>query len=755
LIPIAIHLWFPIPSQTVRWSAMQFLRQEHGRSVRRNQIMQWLLLILRVLALLMLGMAVARPLLVGRNQVVVQSGLTVVVVDNSYSMNYIRGQQPVWEEAIQVIRRELPSRRLRPWLALIGMAGPSPMVIGSPTDDEPRFLEELERMVPSEAAMDLALAVRGVHSAIDQFHQQHGDALPIEVWLVTDGGRNGWQQAQGTAVHSLLDSLGERASIRILTVGQALLSHSNFSLRSLAIEGDLGVGQPVQIEAEIAHWNDDSKNKPSSLVEFLIDGEPQGRQSVACEAGQSIRVRIPWNPSRSGEHLIEVQLSEDALATDNRRWLSVTVREQRNVLIWEQVPGVGRYLQAALESLQVDSPSGTPSSPRLVDAGSWNVHRVAKDRIEEDDLSGMRAVLVCDVDIDDEQTVATLHRYFLRGGGLAFFLGPGVVADRYNRFFYPQAAKGDSSNLPEAIGLGPSNWLPAPLRAPAPLGVAGETGQYTIDPLGYRSRVVELFRDHPESGLLGLPIFRYWTLEPSPIPSRQIDLSIVAPTGRQEPLILHQTMADRTLYWILTHASPEEMPGGSWNAMAAWPSFVPLMASLVREAQQQESASNILVGQTISGVYDQPVPRADFRLEHQRYPAVERTWLSPDSSGSYLWSIPGPWRVGPYHLTSRPGLVDQGLAVNVDPMESDPARLDSAELEALIPAKAKSPEQATGTPLVPRELFRWFLLALLIALLAELPLRRWLRGSDERATWRSIWIPLRWASLALGLWMMS
>ena len=60
-LPVLIHLLSRRRHRREPWAAMDFVLAAYRRSRRRLQIEQWALLALRTLAILLIGMSVARP----------------------------------------------------------------------------------------------------------------------------------------------------------------------------------------------------------------------------------------------------------------------------------------------------------------------------------------------------------------------------------------------------------------------------------------------------------------------------------------------------------------------------------------------------------------------------------------------------------------------------------------------------------------------------------------------------------------------
>ena len=88
--PVIIHLLNRRRYRVVKWAAMDFLRQALQRNQRILQIRDILLLILRTAAVLLFGLALARPYFATRQEQFDQGQPlhAVIILDNSLSMAY-------------------------------------------------------------------------------------------------------------------------------------------------------------------------------------------------------------------------------------------------------------------------------------------------------------------------------------------------------------------------------------------------------------------------------------------------------------------------------------------------------------------------------------------------------------------------------------------------------------------------------------------------------------------------------------------
>ena len=85
LVPVVLHLRRRERIPRLPFSDVRFLRGASVEQARRRRLREWLLLALRMLALLLLALAFARPFL--SDTVSSSQAATVVLVDTSFSMS--------------------------------------------------------------------------------------------------------------------------------------------------------------------------------------------------------------------------------------------------------------------------------------------------------------------------------------------------------------------------------------------------------------------------------------------------------------------------------------------------------------------------------------------------------------------------------------------------------------------------------------------------------------------------------------------
>ena len=111
-IPVVIHLLHRQRTTPIRWGAMRFLLESQLQSRRRRRVDQWLLLAVRVAALLLLAWALARPMM--SNGITSKLGTeaptdVAFVVDHSLSMSRVVGDQTLFDQAAAIAVRAVRS----------------------------------------------------------------------------------------------------------------------------------------------------------------------------------------------------------------------------------------------------------------------------------------------------------------------------------------------------------------------------------------------------------------------------------------------------------------------------------------------------------------------------------------------------------------------------------------------------------------------------------------------------------------------
>jgi hypothetical protein len=677
-IPVLIHLFTRRRPREVRFPSLAFLAEVNQSEIRRLRLKQWLLLLLRTLAVALLALALARPSLQGGTRGGSAASTLVALVDVSGSMGAPDGEgRPLTASARRVVE------------SLLATLGPADELLLVPYDRAPRPLSEqpladagrlraaAQALSPSESATDHGAALELAARALQGSH-----ALNRELFWVSDFQRTGFGEK------GLQLPPGPWANARVYLVPLEPRSRANATLTGAALAPAADSGQAPALEVEAVSYD---AVAGTGAQDFALEarelpppggaGRPGsagaggggsssdlslGRGFVSLGARGEGRALVPL--ARLPEAGGEVLLPDDALGLDNRRVFAAGRAGTLRVIVREDGPA--SPLRLALEA-------GSPASGlsvRALDASGLAAGTGDADLVVIGDVERLGPT--------ELQTVLDFHR---AGGGL--LLAPGARADLvFWNGFLAQLGVGT---------LGPEDAAPAGaawrlLRAVAGHAVLDGFPARPGEPLT-QARFARVHAFTPHAGARVL--LRFDEAHAALVEAPRV-LALVAPldparsdfavSGAFLPL-LHQA----ALVLARGTAAPSLTPGDTWSAPASaeW---------RVEDETGREVPVRVEAGTGAARAVSAP---------------LERTGLYRAFAGGQLRA---------------------SFAVNPDPREGDLAPLPEAAIVAAFPA-GRVRVLRMGDDLAlrvrqarfGRELWPEFLVLALLLLVAESVIGRW------------------------------
>ena len=327
-VPLLLHLLRRNIATRVDFPAARYLLRaeaEHSRSLRIRNL---LLMLLRVLLVLAIVLAAARPFLPGLG---VGHGPTAVavVLDNSASTSAVIGGRSVFERLRDATRSLIAASTPGDRLWLVTADG---RVRGGSRD---ALLTELARIAPSEGAGDLPLALRRAASAVQ------GSALPsMSIAVATDGQRTAWTSAA------------------TVTSPVALLQPS---------------GDPPQNRAVLSVAADPSRWTPRGALTARVDARDSvgyrivlGDRTLARGAtGRGEPIVLRAAPPERGWQAGRVELEPDDYPADDARHFALWIGAAPAVAA---DPSAGTFVATALGALVADGRATAGGTVRLTGA---------------------------------------------------------------------------------------------------------------------------------------------------------------------------------------------------------------------------------------------------------------------------------------------------------------------------------------------------------------------------------------------------
>lgn len=470
-VPILIHLINMLRHRKLKWAAMDFLLESHRRNRRWVMLKQWLLLAARMLAMFLLVAMLAKWVSSSQwlGMLGGQATHHYILFDDSYSMAESDQTDSAYSRGLRAMSglvRSISEKTGQHQLTLLRLSraalaergGPEQARIDAAADlisqsvprDPDKLLDRLSATQPTalqlspEAALDLITPMI-VENKAEKAH----------VYLLSDLRRNEFGEPE--VLHNKLRGLVDAAAmIHLIDCGGE--AAGNLSIASVEPEQEVwAAGVPLMIRFQVRNQSNQiarnvvAKVRAISYAEGTTEPHPERSYSgevmelppvliEQIEAGETLTRQVQVIFGLPGKHVVEVQLPDDSLATDNRRWSVIGIREAQRVLLvdGEVDQSNSFYFQTVLSP---DARLRTGMTAEQVDAA------YLRD-VPQETLANFDVIALLDVPRLEPQAVSKLEEFCRTGGGLFAICGRNTNLQFVNEALY----RGGAGFFPVQLG---------------------------------------------------------------------------------------------------------------------------------------------------------------------------------------------------------------------------------------------------------------------------------------------------------------
>ena len=692
LIPVIIHLLNRRRFRRVEWAPMRHLKLTIRRNRRRVQFEHLLLLLVRIALPLLLFLLLARPVLnpTGLERWLIARGRSsqVVLVDDSLSMGYATAGPTAFSRAREVAGAILAAARSQDRCSLVVTSAPrSPIFHEAEGDRRDRL-----------AADALALPISETHAAWPTVLDGVGEVLQSctyptrSLTIVTDLRRSGWDPAVGEVARRWNE---KGVTVRVVDVGADEVS--NVALEALVpLDRTILAGAETRWEAVVR--NDSPRVLARAKAILRVDDRPTELALPEIAPRSVARVPLGVRFPSPGMHEFSLELPEDELPGDNRRYAAVPVKDTLLIRLVDGEPSPIPF------GSEVDY-LAAPLSVGVGDAEAWRVEVVQEENFLAPRLEPADVLVLANVAAPSVEQARALGPLVRGGTGLMIFTGGridvGLSNDRLFRSEPP--------------------LLPVALKAQVDEPIRG----LLIEPV--RPSPIEKLLELKPSALERVPVRQFMSIdEPSPGDGAVRVLARWNDPARSAAIIERVVGEGRVLLWTTT----ADRAGNDWPIE---PSFVMAVREAVRGTSRPTSwAQTVTAGDRARRVVHSSQGLNNVRLtppgggEPKALAAVAiEDKGSTDPAPALAIDLPDTRRAGLYRLAWDEGaLGTQGdlFAANPDPRETPLARISPADLKAMlapldVEVAAAKGDGTDGSRTTGRELWHelaWGLCGLLI-----------------------------------------
>jgi hypothetical protein len=278
-LPIIIHLLNRLRHRPKPWAAMRFLVSATRSSISQTRLRQFLILLFRVMAVVMLILFLARPLAGGWLGWALSPApdAILILLDRSASMEMRSGGTSRRQQALQLLSQAAQPFEQTSHLVLIDSATRSAQEVARADS-----LARLSVTGPSDTAADIPAMLR---AAFDWLIENR--AGTAEIWIASDNQRSNWmpEDARWNSVIAQLSGLSQRVRVRLLELNQAPEDNASIAIKEM-LRRPRGDQSELEMTLEIQRNRAATTSIPVTLT---LDGE---RSSTELKLdGQSLRWR--------------------------------------------------------------------------------------------------------------------------------------------------------------------------------------------------------------------------------------------------------------------------------------------------------------------------------------------------------------------------------------------------------------------------------------------------------------------------------
>jgi len=358
-VPVAIHLLSRWRRKPEPWGAMRFLLDAYRKQKQRMRFEQWLLLLLRCLIIVVLGLALARPRLVGTlgqwfGGLDSRGRVVNIVIDDSLSTQTPDGPDKtrfdrLIDKAIAVVDSMEAGDRATLWRA----GRPAGSVILEPTADRNVLRDALKALTPGFSRPDLPNALASIDDSSNPGPSAEEPSVTVLLGDFTRSARYIDQRVGSSGQSGEADNT--------LIVSRPMPGRNNVQVQSITprrrvVWLDNVSGNQIATEVRVARYAEDLPEASLNLTVDLFDTKGRSVSSVLRRvyfpAGQSVSlvsVDVPaenvssrFDAEGGAVLTIRAQLEsgQGGLVFDDQAHAVVELRRQLRVAVVDEPVGI-------------------------------------------------------------------------------------------------------------------------------------------------------------------------------------------------------------------------------------------------------------------------------------------------------------------------------------------------------------------------------------------------------------------------------
>ena len=395
-IPILVHLFNFRRYKKVYFSNVRRLEQLQSETRRQSKLRQLLIMAARILAIVFLVLAFARPVLTGKDQEIMTGSNDVsIYIDNSYSMELSDGSGTLIEKA---------KSKAREIVSAYGSSDRFQLLTGDMEGQQFHWLSKEEVMLQidavevSPASPDLSTVSRR-----QQEFLRHGTGDNRHAYIVSDFQNSVFEPSRFEVDSMVITTFVPLSSVR----------QENIYIDSLALNAPVfGKGNSVAVEVMLRNEGDENVEK--APVTMYINERQRALATVDIPAHGSESVTMRFTIDATGMLQGRVEIADYPVTFDDQYFFSLNVRDKIRMLC---VEGQGENIYL-----------------RRLFAGDSSVAymTIPSQQMDFSQIGGNDIIVLDGLTRLESGMVQSLHSFVDEGGTVVIVAGERVDESSYN-----------------------------------------------------------------------------------------------------------------------------------------------------------------------------------------------------------------------------------------------------------------------------------------------------------------------------------
>ena len=488
LIPLAIHFLRRQTAKKKIFGTIRFLQRAIKKESKRIGLENKYLMYLRMLLIIILVLALAKPVITFSKTKLVKEGdktAAVILIDTSFSMGCNDNGVIRLDRAKNLAKDVLNSIGPDDLVTLVSMGETADPVVSEFTEDHEEVADMIDSLDLSYENTNIAAGMTIAETMLNS-----AEAGNKEVYLFSDLQKNGWRyfasEKPESATSEASSIIDKDISLYVIDLGYK--DTINSTITSVAFN-------PRQVRARqrnvltftAKNFGPRERNQVLSRLHMETGEETDSVVSLSSNGTTPIVYSKIFGDVKAVAGYLK--LEEDTLPIDDLFYFVKNVSKQSNVLVLNGKPESGDnkketfYLEQFLKIWEKNNPDGVSVSLKIKDVGSL---------VTNENIFGNEVVIMANIRRFGDEQAQMIKNYVSRGGNLILFFGNQVDKDNYNRLLVPEIIPYKIESFNKSPG----------------------TTSYQFYTINYDHPMLFLFRDI-SSGNLSLPRFwEYFKLTP-------------------------------------------------------------------------------------------------------------------------------------------------------------------------------------------------------------------------------------------------